>query len=218
MNRRGVAAVVFDLDGTLVDSLPGIEASIRRAAELCLPGRVLPALRDFVGPPIGKMLARLWPDIPEKKMREVLAAFRRHYDADGCRQTRLFDGVNGTLTRLAESGIEMFVLTNKPLQPTLTILDLAGIRRRFRAVVSPDSSDPPFAAKSDGASHLHREHALDASRTLLVGDGIDDAEAAAKCGFGFVAAAYGYGDAAKRDDLAPVAVLKTFSEIERIVL
>ena len=211
MSRRGVSAVVFDLDGTLVDSLPGIESSIGAAITECMPRQPLPDIRSVIGPPVAKMFQQLWPALPEAELHALVAAFRRHYDAVGCLQTRLYDGVSDSLIKLRERGVELFVLTNKPAAPTQRILHVLGIEPHFRALVSPDSSDPPFSVKSEGAAKLQEQYRLRTETTLLVGDGHDDARAAAHCGFGFIAAEYGYGDAIGRRDLWAVGLLRKFS-------
>lgn len=218
MNRDRVTAILFDLDGTLIDSLAGIETSLRLAAERCLPRRAFPDIRRAIGPPIKGLLSRLWPELSDDQLQEMAAAFRGHYDTEGCRESRLFEGVAQTLATLQEQEIDMFVLTNKPLRPTLTILQLTGLESRFRAIISPDSSDPPFPVKSAGAVHLQQRYDLRPDSTFVVGDGMDDVEAAAACGFGFILAAYGYGNAIGRENLAAVLTLETFSEIERLVL
>jgi phosphoglycolate phosphatase len=218
MTKQRVTAIIFDLDGTLVDSLPGIEASLRVAVATCNPPRQVPALRGIIGPPIAQMIARLWPDLADAQRACAVAAFRRHYDSEGCLLSPLFDGVLPTLSALQAHGIELFLLTNKPQRPTQTILEQTAMRQYLRDAVSPDTNDPPFAVKSAGALWLRARYSLRRETTLVVGDGLDDAEAAAECGFGFVAAAYGYGGAAQRSDLHPVAVLETFSAIREIVL
>jgi phosphoglycolate phosphatase len=164
------------------------------------------------------MIQRLWPELEQQGRQRAIGAFRQHYDREGCLLSPLFPEVEETLDALSARGTELFVLTNKPSAPTATILDQAAIRRHFTAVISPDSNDPPFPVKSAGAGWLRDRYRLAPEGTLLVGDGIDDADAAAACSFGFVAAAYGYGSAIGRDDLAPVATLETFSEIAEIVL
>jgi phosphoglycolate phosphatase len=218
MTKRRVDSIVFDLDGTLIDSLPGIEASLRVAATVFDPPRIVPPIRSIIGPPVAKMMERLWPDLAELERRRAIAAFRAHYDSEGCLLSPLYPGVASTLESLRAAGIKLFVLTNKPTKPTQKILEQAAIDRYFDATVSPDSNDPPFAVKSAGAAWLRERHHLAPEMTLLVGDGADDADAAASCGFGFVAAGYGYGAAAKRPDLERLATLETFSEIMEIVL
>lgn len=210
--------VIFDLDGTLVDSLPGIEASTRQAVAKCLPDRTLPAMRELIGPPIATMLANLWPDLAPAQLDRLVATFRTHYDREGCRLAQLYPAVEGVLETLAHGGTAMYVLTNKPLKPTLTILEHVAIRHHFGDVVSPDIVQPSFTTKLEGARLLRDRHQPDPAATLIVGDGLDDLKAAEACGFAFAVAVYGYGSAARGANLADVPMLKTFSDILRIVL
>jgi phosphoglycolate phosphatase len=213
-----VRTVIFDLDGTLVDSLPGIEASTRHAIAACLPGRALPPLRDLIGPPIATMLGNVWPDLPEPELERVVAAFRAHYDAEGCRLSAPYPHVREVLDELKANGIAMHVLTNKPLQPTLSILELNGIRPHFGDVISPDSVQPAFTAKVEGARLLRDRHQLEPAATLVVGDGLDDLKAAESCGFSFAVAAFGYGSATRSGNAAAYPQMKTFPELLRLVL
>ena len=207
------ASFIFDLDGTLVDSLPGIEASIRAAVEKCLPGRPVPPIRDHIGPPIRLMLERLYPDRNSFQMDFLVSAFREHYDTRGCRESRLYPGVLEVLGELRAADCALFVLTNKPFAASLAILEETGIRSHFADVVSPDSIDPPFSNKTDGARFLKERFRLEPALTFLIGDGLDDAAAAEACGFAFFFASYGYGSALTTRTPAPVAVLQSFGEI-----
>ena len=211
-------AIIFDLDGTLVDSLPGIELSAQHAVANCLPDRKLSSMRELIGPPIATMFARLWPDLSPEELQTLVGAFRKHYDAEGCRSSVPYDGVIQMIAELADRGVDMFVLTNKPLAPTLTILGNIGVRSSFREIVSPDSVVPPFVRKSDGAMTLRDRYALNPASTLLVGDGLDDMEAAEACGFAFAIAAYGYGSAVAGGANRTFPELKTFSELLALVL
>ncbi|MEI8310259.1 MAG: HAD hydrolase-like protein [Verrucomicrobiota bacterium] len=206
--------VIFDLDGTLVDSLPGIEYSARTAIGSVLPGVPLPDLKAIIGPPVATMFARLWPDLDPEKMAQLVAAFRSHYVEKGCLDSRPFHGVTETLSCLQAAGLRMFVLTNKPAAPTKTILRTLGLAEFFAGVLAPDSPESPFASKPDGARALMRRFALDPGQTTLVGDGADDAASAEACGFRFIAAAYGYGAAAA----TAATRVEKFSEIERYLL
>jgi phosphoglycolate phosphatase len=207
-------SVIFDLDGTLVDSLPGIKLSACAAIESVLPGVPMPDLKAVIGPPIAAMFARLWPDLDPEKMAQLVAAFRSHYVEKGCLDSLPFPGVLETLSRLQAAGVRMFLLTNKPTAPTKTILCALGLAEFFTGVLAPDSPESPFASKPDGARALMRRFALDPEQTALVGDGADDAAAAEACGFRFIATAYGYGTAAAT---AGIRVEK-FSGIERYLL
>ncbi len=202
-------AVVFDLDGTLVDSLPGIEASVRFALSRALPGTAMPDLRSAVGPPIATMFARLWPELDPDGLARLLAEFRSHYDAGGCLLSEPYPGVRETLPALGGS---LFVLTNKPVNPSRRILKHLGLLDFFTDVMAPDAITPPYASKPDGARLLQERFGLLPAETALVGDGPDDARAAEACGFRFIAASYGYGQ------VAEATPLNQFSDIERFLL
>jgi len=209
-DTAAIKNIIFDLDGTLVNSLPGIEESTRIAIARVLPGEAMPDLRATIGPPVAAMFARLWPDLPAERMALLLAEFRAHYDETGCLGSEPYAGVPEVLARLSGAGIRLFVLTNKPLQPTLKIIDHLGFAKFMTDVATPDSSLPPFESKAAAARFLGKKYSLSPDATLLIGDGADDAAAARECGFAFIAAAYGYGGAATD---AAIRV-EMFSEIE----
>jgi phosphoglycolate phosphatase len=217
MKPRRWDNLIFDLDGTLVDSLPGIEASARYAVENCLPGISLPELRGLIGPPIRTMFTQLWPERDRAEIEALVAVFRQHYDTEGCLLSRLYPGVHDTLDDLHDAGMAMFVLTNKLSRSADVILRKTGIRQFFLDVMSPDSAEPPYAVKNEGAAILQIRYQLVPGRTLLMGDGVNDLEAAEACGFVFVAAAYGYGNASQASAPA-IPPAQTFSEIARLML
>lgn len=175
-------------------------------------------MRELVGPPLATMLAHLWPDLRATQLDLLVASFRAHYDAEGCRLATLYPDVLEVLQTLAEREIGMHVLTNKPHEPTLTILEHTGIRDYFRDVVSPDIVQPSLSTKLEGARLLRDRHGLDPTATLVVGDGLDDLVSAEACRFAFAVAGYGYGSAARRADTKGFPQVKTFSDILRIVL
>ncbi len=210
--------IVFDLDGTLVDSLPGIEASAEFAIRKCLPDRTLPPMRPLIGPPIAEMFAAAFPDLDSVGQAELLSAFRDHYDTVGCLLSEAYPGVAGTLEKLHSLGVKMFVLTNKPRRAAGIILAHLTLSRYFAQVICPDSATPPFRSKTAGAEYLRDAFTLPPAQTAVVGDGADDLAAARACGFSFVAAAYGYGTAATQENGTPVVAVKYFSHILPLML
>lgn len=192
------ANLIFDFDGTLVDSLPGIESSLRAA----VAGRSQPlavtqtALREKIGPPLSAMMAALWPELDPGEIPALVTAYRAHYLPAGCRLSEPFPGVGETLERFRAAGLRLFLLTNKPTAPTRAILERLGWRDWFTEVLCPDHPDHPFTEKTRGACKLCERHGLDRTRTLLTGDSKDDRDAADAAGFAFAAAGYGYGGAA----------------------
>jgi phosphoglycolate phosphatase len=201
---------VFDLDGTLVDSIPGIDSAARAALAGLSPGQPLPSLRTFIGPPIRVMLQRAlrWTD--DARLDALERAFRIHYDGGAWKETTAYGGVGNTLRQLHARGAKLHVLTNKPPVPTARILDHLGWTPLFTAIVSPQSRTPPYPDKTAAALDLRERLGLPPAATLLVGDSPDDAAAARAAGFGFSAAAWGYGEAAVNN---PARALASFSDI-----
>ena len=185
--------IIFDLDGTLVDSLPGIEYASRCAVDFVYPERGSFELRRFIGPPIRDIFRRIFPDIEGNELETLVKEFRKAYDNDGWQKTMLFDGVKDTLLKLANLNIRNYLVTSKPKLPTVKILDLLKIRNHFLDVVCSDSVTPSFPSKSDAMACLIAKHGLDHEKTLSVGDTNEDKVATITCGIRFVAASYGYG-------------------------
>lgn len=201
----GIHAVLFDLDGTLVDSLPGISWAAQLALTEVRPGCELPDLRAFVGPPIREVLRLALGESNAGTLADLEAAFRRHYNTEGWRQSFTYADVPDTLAALSAAGLCMGVVTNKPQAPTRRILDHLDLTRFMDVVVTPDSQSPPFASKTETLAAALQARGLAPALTLFVGDSEDDAAAACACGVHFAAVASGYGDAA-RQTAFPIAV------------
>ena len=143
-----------------------------------------------------------------------MEGFRAHYIAEGCLGSTPFPGVPETLARLCSRGLRLFVLTNKPEAPARRILDHLGLAVFFTDMMTPDSVEPPFHSKPDGARLLAEKFNIGPGEAALVGDGADDAASGKACSFLFIAAAYGYGAAAETASLQ----VEKFSEIEGLLL
>jgi phosphoglycolate phosphatase len=161
-------AVLFDLDGTLVDSYDALSEAVnhaRRTHGL----RDLPAgrVKDFVGNGMETLLQRAFdrPSVP----RSVVSAFETRYDEVCCSESRVLDDVHATIDRLARLDVKMAVCTNKPTAFSRKILDYFELSRHFGAIVGPDLAG---ARKPDGRHVLATLELVGASRSeaLFVGD------------------------------------------------
>jgi phosphoglycolate phosphatase len=184
---------VFDLDGTLVDSVPGIEHAMKAALAEVVPGTALPSLRSLLGPPVRDVAARVVPGASEDVLDRLVAGFRRAYDAGMWSETESFAGASHVVESLAASGVRVFVATNKPFAATKAILGAHGFLEHLEDVVAPDAVSPPYADKASMLRYLARTHGLPVARTVMVGDSAEDAVAARGAGMAFVAALWGYG-------------------------
>lgn len=188
-----VRSLLFDLDGTLVDSCPGIAASLSMGFRAA--GRIMPPgdLRAAIGPPIRILATRIDSTLTEPDLAQIEKTYRADYDSHGWQKTVLFEGVVPGLQALRSNGAQLFVVTNKPRIPTLRILAHFGVIDLFEEILTRDSRTPAFSGKSAMLSELLRHHRLAAESTIMVGDTAEDGEAAADNGLEFIHASYGYG-------------------------
>ena len=215
-----IASVVFDLDGTLLDSLGGAAATLN--AVLAHHGRpALPAadVARMVGEG-GRRTIELGLEATGGAtgidLDAAFALWTRAYAASDLAATPPFPGVVPTLARLADAGLRLGVCTNKSRAVTIPLLDAIGLAPFFAATVTPD--DTPHR-KPDGRHILATVAALggDPATSIYVGDSEIDAEAAADAKVRFVLMSYGY----RRGPIAAIkadAVLDRFEELEGLLI
>jgi len=174
--------IIFDLDGTLVDSLPGIEWSAREALAACGAGPLSCDLGPLLGPPIRTILAQATGIAAPDRLDALERAFRHSYDTEGWRQTVCFAGTLETLERLSAAGASLWIATNKNRLATGKILSQLGIRRFFREVACRDSRTPAFFSKAEMLIDLMDRRGLPPAGCLMVGDTREDAAAARAAG------------------------------------
>ncbi len=186
--------VLFDLDGTLVDSLPGIEFSVDSSLAKCgLPARVR-ELRPLVGPPIRVIFSQLLADADEQRLFRLEQAFRSSYDSAGWEKTILAEHADKTLRALHNAGLQLFVVTNKPKAATRQILQRFGLRELFADVVCRDTRIPAFGSKAEMLEHVLQTYHLAVGECLYVGDTFEDYRAAIEVAMPAAIVAYGYGE------------------------
>lgn len=191
-------AVLFDLDGTLSDSLPDIHAALDAARrELGLTGVTPSQVRGWVGCGAAMLVARSLghEDEASPEVLRVLARFLGIYEEHPDDRSVLYPGVADLLDRLRTRGVRLAVTTNKPGRAAEALLRGLGVFDRFDAVVTPDAAgvrkpDPAFMRCA-----LERL-GVGASDAIVVGDGLPDLAAARGAGVRCVAVLGGYGDRA----------------------
>lgn len=186
--------VIFDLDGTLLDSIPGIEFSARAAfAGAGLTSAPLD-LRTLIGPPIRTILGRAAGTDDPALLDRLERGFRTSYDSEGWQQTPCFPGAAAALDRLRAAGHRLFVASNKPLHISRRILEKHGIARCFDEICTRDSAEPPYPSKAAILQAILSRHSLVPGDCVMVGDTMEDAEAAALNGMSFIFMEHGYGE------------------------
>jgi phosphoglycolate phosphatase len=184
-------AIVFDLDGTLVDSAPDIAAALSRVLqEAGGPGIDLPTVRDLIGDGARVLVERaLRSTGGPGDVSALLSRFLVVYADAACEQTRLHEGVDECLRGLAERGHPLAVCTNKPLLHTHIILDRLALTSWFPVVVGGDSLP---VKKPDPAPLRLALSRLGAAQGVLVGDSATDLGTARAAGLPCLLLRHGY--------------------------
>jgi phosphoglycolate phosphatase len=212
-----VRSLILDLDGTLIDSRPGILESFAVAADAVFPGIGFDPTTVRLGPPVRRMFEISFPNASEAEIGKLVSAFRESYDGGGALKTELYEGAHDVLSKCQERSIDLYIATNKPAKTSSAILAHFKIEHFFRQVIAADSTEPPFASKAAIIFHLMRTHKLDPDTTLYVGDSMEDTSAAAECGVGFIWAAYGYGKLDARTSATLAHSIDALGELHRFL-
>jgi phosphoglycolate phosphatase len=188
-----IRAVVFDLDGTLIDSVPDIAAALN----LCLTAEGRTPLTDdavakLVGGGARELVARALGDAtPDTDIDRVHADFLTRYDAEPVTRTRLYPGARELLTELRDAGLPLAICTNKPKHLTdliLARLDLAAFFSVIWGAAPGQPLKPDAACLRTVCTALGTEPA----KTIMVGDSHTDIDAARAAGCPSILVAHGY--------------------------
>jgi phosphoglycolate phosphatase len=191
--------LLFDLDGTLTDSRPGIVACIRHA--LLRMGAGAPddaALRECLGPPLRGSFAQLLATDDAAAVDRAIGHYRERFDAIGWRENAVYPGIADALAALAARGHRMLVCTSKPLVYAQRIVAHFGFDGVVERVYGP-GLDGALDDKRALLAEVIRVEKLDPARTMMIGDRHYDVRAARANSTLAVGVLWGYGS---RDELA----------------
>jgi phosphoglycolate phosphatase len=174
-----VELVIFDLDGTLVDSSVDLANSVNATrAHLGLPPMEHAMVYSYVGNGAPVLIRKaLGPEYPDDVVASALEYFLQHYRAHMLDNTVLYPGVRQVLDQFRTQGISMAVLTNKPVGVSQAIVEGLGLHEHFRSVYGGNS----FEQKKPhpvGIETLMAENGAARERTLMVGDSAVDVQTA----------------------------------------
>jgi len=199
MNPIALRGVLIDLDGTLMDTAPDLAAAANRMrADFGLAPLPLARIAAFVGKGAEVLVHRALTDrldgqVDAEDFVRGRASFYAHYHAENGVQAIVFDGVPAALQKLRDHGLELACVTNKPKEFTGPLLERMGIASSFDAVVAGDEvkeKKPHPALLLEACRRL----GLRPPQVLMIGDSVNDAQAACAAGCGCVLVETGYNE------------------------
>ncbi|HRU38459.1 MAG TPA: HAD-IIIA family hydrolase, partial [Candidatus Goldiibacteriota bacterium] len=210
--------VVFDFDGTLVDTAPGIHATANAMAKLYGEHPVSMAkVTAEVGTGLDNFVTGIFPaQVRELGVDSVIRTYRRIYDEKYCVGLRLFPGVKRALSGLKRRGITLAIVSNKLKRYVADINRRLGIEKYFSAVLGSDcvkrKKPDPYPVNL-----LMKKYGADRRETLLVGDSKYDMEAGYRAGVAKFFLTYGYAVRKEAEKWKPDFVSGSFADVLKVV-
>jgi len=216
MDKNRYELLVFDWDGTLVDSTAAIARAILGAADdigTPVPDRSLAS--HVIGLGLAQALARVVPYLPPERIGDFAARYRAHYQGSE-EQIRLFDGAIELLDTLRSRGVRLAIATGKTRAGLDRALKSAGLQGHFSSVRCADQTHPkPHPAM---LQELAQELGVDRANMLMIGDTSHDLQMAASAGVAAVAVAYGAHPRAELERLQALAVFDSLAALRQWLL
>jgi phosphoglycolate phosphatase len=225
-------AVLIDLDGTLVDSVPDLALSIdQMMLQLTMPVRGIDAVTEWIGNGVERLVKRalvnsMQGEPSEALFQKALPLFEVAYAANNGKHSYLYDGVETGLNYLQQQGYRLACVTNKPAAFTQPLLAVMGIADFFDATIG---GDQVARIKPDPQPLLMAAQKLgvDPKQAIMLGDSITDVMAARGAGMPIICVSYGYnhgqaisgqeGHGQERHSHHPDAVIDSLAELKTLI-
>ena len=218
-----VKAVVIDLDGTLLDTAPDLaDAAMAMAEELGLPAIDLATVKTYIGNGVSRLVKRVLtrdmnaePD--DALFGRALPAYEKHYGANVSRKSRVFPGVLEGLAAFKQAGFRLACITNKAERFTLPLLRDTQLLDYFELVLSGDTLPKK---KPDPLPLLHacEYFGIQPAELLLIGDSLNDAQAARAAACPVFCVPYGYNRGRDVAELDVDAIVPSLAAAAKIVV
>ena len=205
--------VLFDLDGTLVDTGEGILASIRHAFDVMgYTDMDESQMRCFIGPPLKEAFVAHC-GFSEEKSAEAVKIFREHYARVGKNICEPYAGIETTLSRLREAGLTLFVATSKPTVFARDILDRFALSGYFADIVG-SNLDNTRSKKCEVISYILETYGIQRlDEVVMIGDKAQDLIGAKQCGVHGLGVTYGFGSVEELSGEPHIALLDTTTAV-----
>lgn len=212
--------IVFDIDGTLLDTSEGLYSSITfvfNLYHLSLPANI--SISSFIGPPIQDSLKRSFPNFSLKEISDMALAFRNHYKEKDLFKAKFYLEIPMLLSNISKRGIKIAVATYKRNDYAETIMQHFGITPNYTTNVHGQDF-LGRKTKSDIITECILESGINKEKSLMVGDSTSDYNGACGANIDFLPVTYGFGYKTVQDcyNIKHIGVAKSPKEISRFIL
>ncbi|WP_374375744.1 HAD hydrolase-like protein [Dongia sp.] len=209
-------SILLDLDGTIVDSCPGILASCLAALRALghEPDETLD-VRRFIGPPLEEIMQHLLRSYGDDRVGEAVTAYRRHYGDSGYLGSLPYPGIGKALDEMKQSGLRIYLATSKRETFASRILEHLNFATYFDGIHGSVPSGE-LDHKPELLAHIVAKHDLSPSSSLMVGDRRHDIAGAHAVGMRGLGALWGYGSRDELETAGADRLVDTPADLARI--
>lgn len=186
--------LIFDLDGTLIDSAPSILEGYAYAFEKMEITPLRPLSTDIIGPPLMETLTQLSGQQDDRVLQKLASYFKEHYDTEGYKKTVVYNDIEQLLSELKAADFTMYIATNKRYNPTKKIIQHLGWDNFFDNVFALDYVTPALSSKAKLLAEILSKLQLDIEESIYIGDRHEDGLASDHNKLDFVMVTWGYLD------------------------
>ena len=211
-------SVLLDLDGTLVDSQPGILASCMAALRaLGHEGAEILDIKRVIGPPLEDVLRFLLQPYGDDRIGEAVLAYRQHYGEIGLFGSRLYPGIGASLKAMQQAGLRIYLATSKRETFARRILEHLKLATYFDGI---HGSVPggELDHKPELLAHVLSEHSISPAHSLMVGDRRHDIFGAHAVGMRGLGVLWGYGTRDELETAGADQLVESTDDLARTVL
>ncbi len=182
--------IIFDIDGTLVDSSRDIIKCLKNAYKTVL-NKEFVLEENLIGPPLKEIIKFATPNVNEEEINLLIKNFRAKYFNINYEKTLLYDNAKQFICKLKDKNL--YVVTNKPAIPTKKILKKFSIYENFKDIITPDFLPNKEFNKIEMLAYLIDKDKIKKNKTLMIGDTVADIVASHKNGIEILCLLHGYG-------------------------
>ncbi len=209
--------IIFDLDGTLTDSAPGVTRSVQYALNKFAIEAETDQLEAFVGPPLQQSFQKLYGFSEEDAVKAV-SYYREYYSRIGIYENRLYSGIRPLLQNLKSGSKKLYIATSKPTVFAEKVLAHFEVDYFF-SIIAGSNLDGTRVNKAEILEYLIQQiNTMDLNKTVMVGDRKYDIIGAHVSNLDSIAVTYGYGSREELSAEAPTIIINSVSELQNFLI